>query len=442
MESISEDDGQSSGQLTLRVAIAALAAFLTSSLPSGFNMGVVNTPEATFKDFFNYTLSLSRRSVMVDRSQIELLWSVAVSLLLVGAFIGCTFTGYLADRIGRRGLLILNALLGLLGAALCWMAKFLGPSFSLPVFITGRFISGLHTGIGSSLVPMYLIEIAPKKGGGGGGLATALGVLHVIGLNGGQMVAMTLGLQSVLGSAGRWQLLFAVNGAFIVSGLALLLLLSPESPTYLYVLRRNEPKAISALLALRGKGSVLELLDEVAAMRLEAKSRQSGNHQLSIFTILRNSRRFRAALAVVCALHAGQQLAGINAVFYYSTKTFRSVGLADLTAQYSSIGCTALNTAMALVAVALIRRFSSRTLLLTSGLATSLCLLLLTLCMSFQAEAWLNFATIAIILAYVLFFAIGQGMLWLSVVFIRFFWAKVFNTFFRPNSLHDWRRAL
>ncbi|XP_017494209.1 PREDICTED: solute carrier family 2, facilitated glucose transporter member 3-like, partial [Rhagoletis zephyria] len=145
-------------------------------------MGVVNTPEATFKDFFNYTLSLSRRSVVVvDRSQIELLWSVAVSLLLVGAFIGCTFTGYLADRIGRRGLLILNALLGLLGAALCWMAKFLGPSFSLPVFITGRFISGLHTGVGSSLVPMYLIEIAPKNGGGGGGgggLATALGVLH------------------------------------------------------------------------------------------------------------------------------------------------------------------------------------------------------------------------------------------------------------------------
>ena len=431
VESISEDDGQSSGsELTLRVAIAALAAFLTSSLPSGFNMGVVNTPEATFKDFFNYTLSLSRRSVVVvvDRSQIELLWSVAVSLLLVGAFIGCTFTGYLADRIGRRGLLILNALLGLLGAALCWMAKFLGPSFSLPVFITGRFISGLHTGVGSSLVPMYLIEIAPKNGGGGGGgggLATALGVLHVIGLNGGQMVAMTLGLQSVLGSSTRWQLLFAVNGAFIVSGLVLLLLLSPESPTYLYVLRRNEPKAISALLALRGKGSVLELLDEVAAMRLEAKSRQSGNaHQLSLFTILRNSRRFRAALAVVCALHAGQQLAGINAVFYYSTKTFRSVGLADLTAQYSSIGCTALNTAMALVAVALIRRFSSRTLLLTSGLATSLCLLLLTLSMSFQAEAWLNFATIAIILAYVLFFAIGQGMLWLSVVFIRFFGLK------------------
>lgn len=37
--------GKSSPGLTLRVALGAMAAFLTNSLPSGFNMGVVNTPE-------------------------------------------------------------------------------------------------------------------------------------------------------------------------------------------------------------------------------------------------------------------------------------------------------------------------------------------------------------------------------------------------------------
>src|SRR5699024_3724729 len=142
------DHGQySASRLTLKVALAAAVSFLTNSLPSGFNMGVVNTPEEIFKEFFNYTLNGNQvNRPPADARQIEFLWSIAVSLLLVGAFVGCTFTGYLADTIGRRGLLILNALIGLLGVSLCWLSKFL-PSLSIPVFFAGRFIAGVHTGV-------------------------------------------------------------------------------------------------------------------------------------------------------------------------------------------------------------------------------------------------------------------------------------------------------
>ena len=264
-------------------------------------MGVINTPEEIFKEFFNHTMNGNQAVKLVDKQQIELLWSIAVSLLLVGAFIGCTFTGYLADTIGRRGLLILNALVGLLGVSLCWLSNFLP---SVPVFMAGRFIAGLHTGVGSSLVPMYLIEIAPKN------LVTVLGTLHVMGMNGGQMLAQILGLQPMLGSYSRWQLMFFVNSVFIILGLTVILC-CPESPVYLFVMKKDEKKAIHALESIRGQ-TQLELIDEILAMKQEVKNRES--NKMSFLQLLRQNKAFRTSLIIVCALHAGQQLIGINAV--------------------------------------------------------------------------------------------------------------------------------
>ena len=289
--------------LTFKVALAAAVSFFTNSLPSGFNMGVVNTPEEIFKEFFNHTLNgnLMHRTTVFDHKQIEFLWSIAVSLLLVGAFIGCIFTGYLSDTIGRRGLLTLNALIGLLGVCLCWLSKFLP---SVPVFMAGRFVAGLHTGVGSSLVPMYLIEIAPKN------MVTVLGTLHVLGMNGGQMLAQVLGLESILGSYSRWQMLFFVNSVFIILGLGGILF-CPESPVYLFVMKRQEEQAIETLQSIRGQ-TLPELVDDICSLRQEQKNRECRNQ--SLLTLIRQNKSFRNALLIVCALHAGQQLVGINAV--------------------------------------------------------------------------------------------------------------------------------
>lgn len=391
-------------ELTWKVALAAGVSFLTNSLPSGFNMGVVNTPEEIFKEFFNNTLNGNQipGNTMINNQQIEMLWSFAVSLLLVGAFIGCTFTGYLADTIGRRGLLTLNALVGLLGVSLCWLSKFLP---SVWVFMAGRFIAGLHTGVGSSLVPMYMFEIAPAS------LATSLGTLHVMGMNGGQMIAMILGLEPILGTYSRWQLLFFVNSVFIILGLTVILL-CPESPVYLLVMKQKDERAIQTLQMIRG-GHPNERNDVIsrdfAILRLERKNKEMNNNR-SIIRLLLTNPSFRTSLLVVCVLHAGQQLIGINAVFYYSTKTFRSVGLSARTSQYSSIGCTALNTVSALLSIPMIRRFASRRLLLVSSMATATSLVILTLSMTFNHYfEWLNYVTIAIILIFVYAFAFGLG---------------------------------
>ncbi len=57
------------------------------------------------KDFCNQTLT--NKGIRLTENNLELLWSVAVSLLLVGAIIGSSFTGFLADRLGRYSIFMI-----------------------------------------------------------------------------------------------------------------------------------------------------------------------------------------------------------------------------------------------------------------------------------------------------------------------------------------------
>ena len=289
-------------KLTFKVVLAAVVSFLTNSFPSGYNMGVVNTPEAIFKQFFNQ--SLSNDNGTIEENQIALLWSLSVAILLAGAFIGCTFTGYLADNIGRRDLLLYNALVCLVGVGMMGMSKYIQ---SVPIFIAGRFIVGIHSGVGSSLVPMYLLEIAPKN------FATLMGTLHVIGINSGLMVAQILGLDNLLGTADHWQLLFLIDGLIISAGLVAILF-CPESMVYLWVMKQQENKAIETLKSIRGENRLELLTDDINILRLELKNRQANNTNQSFVSLILKDESFKKNLLIVCVLHAGQQLIGVSQV--------------------------------------------------------------------------------------------------------------------------------
>jgi len=127
-------------------------------------------------------------------------------------------------------------------------------------------------------------------------------------------------------SADDWdaQLMFFVNSLFIIVGLSVMLL-CPESPFYLFVLKRQEDRAIQTLQSIRGQG-LSQLVDEICVLRQEQKNRQCNN--LSFFQLLRSKVSFRSSLLVVCVLHAGQQLIGINAVSGLITQslTFQESG--------------------------------------------------------------------------------------------------------------------
>lgn len=158
-------------------------------------------------------------------------------------------------------------------------------------------------GIASSVCPMYLMEIAPKSQAG------HMGILHVMGLNGGIFLAQLLGLEAILGSATRWPLLFFVNAVFLFLG-QVLLLFAPESPIYLFVMKNEQGKAVEVLQAIRQQ-RLFELADEVEYLKEEQKNREQNT---ASFLQLMGQSEFRKGLLIVCVMHAGQQLCGINAV--------------------------------------------------------------------------------------------------------------------------------
>jgi SP family galactose:H+ symporter-like MFS transporter len=82
---------------------------------------------------------------------------LVTSVLLLGALVAAVFTGRMADRFGRKKILLVAGVLFVLGFAVSALAT----GFAL--LIMGRLVMGLGVGIASALVPTYLGEISPAQ---------------------------------------------------------------------------------------------------------------------------------------------------------------------------------------------------------------------------------------------------------------------------------------
>lgn len=82
---------------------------------------------------------------------------LAMTIALIGCLIGAMVCGSLADRIGRKKLLIVSALIFFFSAIATGIAN------TFPVFLVARFFGGIGIGIASGLSPMYIAEVAPTS---------------------------------------------------------------------------------------------------------------------------------------------------------------------------------------------------------------------------------------------------------------------------------------
>jgi SP family sugar porter-like MFS transporter len=81
----------------------------------------------------------------------------AQSSALVGCLCGAVISGVLADRFGRRRLLILS------GALFTFSAIGTGLAWDFPAFNIFRVIGGVGIGLASNLSPLYIAEISPAE---------------------------------------------------------------------------------------------------------------------------------------------------------------------------------------------------------------------------------------------------------------------------------------
>ncbi|CAI8001656.1 Solute carrier family 2, facilitated glucose transporter member 1 [Geodia barretti] len=217
--------------------VSVAAAVIGSSTQFGYSTGVLNSPQQVIRQSFE--------DRNITFSSLEM--NVAVSIFAIGGLLGAVSAGILADFLGRKYTLLVNNLLVLIGAGLQSLAVHPG------MFIAGRFVVGINSGINTVLVPLYISEISPVR------LRGAVGVLHQMAITVSLLLAQILGISKALGRSDSdvfygWRLLFAVPLLFSLVQLALLPW-SPRSPRFLLIKRKNEAAAKRALKRLRGAGA-------------------------------------------------------------------------------------------------------------------------------------------------------------------------------------------
>jgi len=115
-------------------SVAAIGGFLF-----GFDSGVINGAVDALAHAFGTRAAAT---------------GFAVASVLLGCAVGAFGAGTLADRLGRRPTMLLNAVLFLAGAVVT------GGAGSAGLFIAARIAGGLAIGAASVLAPMYISEVA------------------------------------------------------------------------------------------------------------------------------------------------------------------------------------------------------------------------------------------------------------------------------------------
>ncbi|XP_063703005.1 glucose transporter type 1 isoform X2 [Culicoides brevitarsis] len=399
--------------LTFFLTYAIFAAVL-GMLQFGYNTGVINAPEVNIESFMKDVYK-DRYGEDIGEEFIQQLYSVAVSIFAIGGMLGGFSGGWMANRFGRKGGLLLNNVLGITGACLMGFTKMF---HSYEMLFLGRFIIGVNCGLNTSLVPMYISEIAPLNLRGG------LGTVNQLAVTIGLLLSQVLGIEQILGTNDGWPVLLGL--AICPAILQLLLLpICPESPRYLLITKQWEEEARKALRRLRASNQVEEDIEE---MRAEERAQQS---ESSISTMeLIFSPTLRAPLVIGIVMQLSQQLSGINAVFYYSTSLFMSSGLTEECAKFATIGIGAIMVVMTLVSIPLMDKTGRRTLHLY-GLG-GMFIFSIFITISFLIKEmidWMSYLSVVSVLAFVVFFAVGPGSIpWMIT-------AELFSQGPRPSAM-------
>ena len=320
---------------------------------------------------------------------------LVVSAVLIGALIGASMGGTLADRYGRRRMILVAAIIFGVGA--------IGTSVTpdVIILIIGRIIVGIAIGMASFIAPLYISEMSPPRIRGT--LVTFNQLFITIGIVISYLV--DFGLSLALPSTINWR--FMLGLAIIPTVILFVAMIyMPNSPRWL-VSNGKMDLARSTLIELRKKDDVSDELNEIT----NSLNKQKGGRK-ELFSPL-----IKPAIIVGVGLAIFQQVTGINTIIYYAPTIFQNVGFPSSAAIFVAVLVGLMNVGFTVVALLLLDRLGRRVLLLIglAGMSGSLILLGIV----FFLPALLSQAgTLAVVslMAYVAFFAIGLGpVFWLLI---------------------------
>ncbi|KAJ5653470.1 hypothetical protein N7490_000473 [Penicillium lividum] len=346
-----------------------------SGLLFGYDTGVISSTLVTIgSDLSNRPLTTFDESLITS----------CTSLF---ALIASPFTGVLADRYGRRSVILVADILFALGA--------LTQAFTSRVWcmIVGRSIVGLAVGSASAVTPLYIAEVAPSHVRGR--LVTIMCLL----ITGGQVVAYIVGWLFSQANGG-WRWIVGLGAAPAILQFAVLLVL-PETPRWLIQAGHNS-QAVAVLNKIyqecpecdRVVHRVLrditgETIQETAGM--DRGKASSTNSQWLHDASQRAQDLFynggnRRALMIAVMLQGLQQLCGFNSLMYFSGIIFKALTFSSPTLTSLTVAVT--NFVFTLLAFAFIDRIGRRRILLYSIPVMALALIMCAVSFSSLDIPW------------------------------------------------------
>ncbi|MGV0805408.1 sugar porter family MFS transporter [Mycolicibacterium setense] len=438
------EESEHSGKVIRIASVAALGGLLF-----GYDSAVINGAVAALQDEFQIN---------------NVVLGSAVASALLGAAVGALTAGQLADRIGRRSVMKLAALLFLISA--------LGTAVATHIWLVVifRIIGGLGVGVASVIAPTYIAETAPPRIRGRLGSLQQLAIVTGIFLSlsvdyllahlaGGSREELWFGL-----AAWRWMFLVMAVPALVYGLLAYTI---PESPRYL-VAKFRIPEARKVLSMLLGEKNL-----EITIHRIEdsLKSEKPPSWQdllkprlpgvsaggftawvrryvwwlLLLFIVLAVASVSAGlwilavifgALGIGVAIVSGlygivwvglglsifQQFVGINVIFYYSNVLWEAVGFEESQAFTITVITSVTNIVTTLIAIALIDKIGRKPLLLIGS--TGMAITLGTMAVIFgtapqvDGQPQLSGAAGPIALVAANLFVVAFGMSWGPVVWV------------------------
>ena len=260
--------------------------------------------------------------------------TVVSALLFPGAAVGALTGGRMADKLGRRGSLLVCALLFLLGAMGCALAP------SVTFMIAARIVLGLGVGAAAVTCPLYLAEMAPAH------LRGRMVTINELMIVTGQMLAFAINalLDALIHDNEVWR---SMLGIASIPALALLagMLMLPESPRW-YAIRGRLEDSRRVLNLSRSPEEATAEFEEIAHAARTAKEERG--HALRD---LKNNPWMRRLLWIGIGLATVQQATGINTVNYYAPTILEKSGLGVSASLVATIGVGVTSVLMTVLGI-------------------------------------------------------------------------------------------
>ncbi len=285
------------------------------------------------------------------------LQGLAMTMALIGCLIGACTCGWLADRIGRKRLLIVSALVFFVSSvATGWFNQF-------ELFLVARFFGGVGIGIASGLSSMYIAEVAPSAIRG-----------RLVSLN-----QLTIVFGILFAQIVNWQIADAIPADFTPADIAaswngqmawrwmfwacavpsilffVLAFFIPESPRWL-AMKGCHQQASEILSRIGGTDYARE---ELASF--ESSCQQSANEGGLRMLF---SRPMHKVLLLGIVIAVFQQWCGTNVIFNYAQEIFQSAGYSVGDVLFNIVITGIANVVFTFVAIYTIDRLGRKTLML------------------------------------------------------------------------------